>query len=209
MQATPTVIVVDDDEAVRESLCFLIRSVDLHAEAYASAQEFLDGYDRSKPGCLVLDVRMPGMSGLELQVRMRDEQIHLPVVILTGHADVPMAVRALKAGAVDFVEKPFNEQLLLDCIQRALARDRDTRAWTQEYDGVNERVARLSPRERQVMEMVVAGKPNRVVAEDLGLSEKTIEVHRARVMSKMQARSIAELVRMAMLHEDGQSDPGV
>lgn len=194
-----TVFIVDDDRAVRESLRFLLESVGLAARTYAGADEFLARYDPQTPGCLVLDVRLPGMSGLDLQQVLGERGIRLPVIIITGHGDVPVAVRAMKAGAVDFIEKPFSDQTLLDRVRSALDRDLAERARQQEELELRRRVDRLSPREREVMTGVVAGKLNKEIAQDLGLSHKTIEVHRAHVMQKMEADSLAMLVRMAMV----------
>lgn len=193
------VYVVDDDEAVRKALTLLMRSVGLSVETFSSAQGFMDAYDGSTPGCLVLDVRMPGMSGLELQERLRTMDITLPVIIMTGHGDVPMAVRAMKAGAVDFVEKSsYNDQALLDRVQEALKRDRDRRKHSVLQRDVNGRMATLTPRERQIMELFVEGKPAKAIAYDLGLSTKTVETHRTKVLDKMGARSLVELTRMVL-----------
>ena len=190
--------VVDDDQAMRNSLKWLIESVGVGVESFASADEFLAHYQAGRSGCLVLDVRMPGMSGLELQEHLIKENIHIPVVIITGHGDVPMAVRAMKAGAVDFIEKPFNDEALLDAIRRALAYEEQQRSHYFEHSQIKERLGHLTPREREVMDMVTEGKSNKEIANTLGVSAKTIEAHRARVMEKMQAGSLAELVRMAL-----------
>ena len=194
-----TVFVVDDDQAMRNSLKWLISSVGMRVECFGSADEFLAGYPAGRAGCLLLDVRMPGMSGLELQEVLAERDIHLPVIIITGHGDVPMAVRALKAGAIDFIEKPFNDELLLDAIRNALALDERRRDVQHERAEVGERLVQLTPREREVMDMVTDGKSNKEIASQLGVSAKTVEAHRARVMEKMRARSLAELVRMALL----------
>ena len=194
-----TVFVVDDDEAMRESLAFLLEALDMEVRSVASAQDFLARYrPPCLPACLLLDVRMPGMSGLDLQEVLGEHRIELPVIMITAYADVPMAVRAMHQGAVDFLEKPFNEQQLLDCIQKAIARDSDlqrTREQTQEIQG---RLARLTPREREVLQLVVRGLLNKQSAGELDLSMKTVEQHRARVMEKMEADSLASLVRMAL-----------
>ena len=204
MTPETTVFVVDDDAAVRQALSWLIESVGLRVEAFASAQEFLDAHPESDlAGCLVLDVRMPGLSGLELQAKLAAQGAGLPVIILTGHAEVPMAVQALKAGAVDFFEKPVSEQKLLDRIQQALeqdARDRLRRAGRAE---VRARLARLTARERQVLGLVVAGKSNKEMASELGVTTKTIEAHRAQIMRKLEAESLAELVRLSLSADNG------
>jgi len=189
--------VVDDEPAIRESLAMLLRSVGLQSRAYDSAQAFLESWRPGGAACLVCDVRMPGMSGLELQEALKARNAQLPVVLITGHGDVAMAVRAMKAGASDFIEKPFNDQVLLDAVNRALARARDGQgAGRAEAEA---RVGSLTPREREVMLLVAEGRPNKLVATRLGLSTRTVEVHRAKVMEKLQARSLAELVRMAIL----------
>ncbi|MGB5201397.1 MAG: response regulator FixJ [Sedimenticolaceae bacterium] len=194
-----TVFVVDDDQAMRNSLKWLIESVGVQVESFASADEFLAEYQPGRSGCLVLDVRMPGMSGLDLQEYLVEHNIQIPAVIITGHGDVPMAVRAMKSGAIDFIEKPFNDEVLLDAIRRAIAYEEQQRSHYSENLRVQERLAHLTPREREVMEMVTDGRSNKEIANSLGVSAKTIEAHRARVMEKMQAGSLAELVRMALL----------
>jgi FixJ family two-component response regulator len=201
MTSEPTVFVVDDDKAVRESLCWLIESVGLSVEAYGSAQAFLEAYDPDRPGCLVADVRLPGMSGLELQAKLAEQSGSLPVIIITGHADVPSAVRAMKIGAVDFIEKPFSDQMLLERIRHAVEMDAGSRRTRHERLDLVERLQRLTPREKQVMDLVVAGKANKQIAQDLGLSPKTVEVHRANVMLKMRAKNVAHLVRLVMSHQ--------
>jgi RNA polymerase sigma factor (sigma-70 family) len=198
MAAQQTVYVVDDDAAMRKSLRWLVESVGLKVETYSSAGEFLDAVDHRMIGCVVLDVRMPGMSGLDLQEQLKERHISLPVIIITGHADVPMAVRALKAGAYDFIEKPFNDQVLLERVQRALEDGEEERMVEERRKQIDAKIDTLTPRERQVMEMVVNGMANKQVAAELGLSEKTIEVHRKHVMDKMQAGNVADLIRMAM-----------
>jgi two-component system response regulator FixJ len=198
MTAEPVVFVVDDDQAIRSSLKWLIESVDLRVEAYGSADDFMSHYYPGRAGCLLLDVRMPGMSGLELQEHFARNQINIPIIIITGHGDVPMAVRAMKAGAVDFIEKPFNDELLLESIRNALALDRRQREIQSQRAELAARLAQLTPREHEVMEMVTEGRSNKEIAIDLGVSAKTVEAHRARVMEKMQAGSLAELVRMVM-----------
>lgn len=201
MTDQPTVFVVDDDPAMRDSLQFLIGSVGLPVQSHASAEDFLAAYDSRRPGCIVLDVRMPGLSGLELMEHLQRDTLAPPVVLVTGHGDIPMAVRALKAGAFDFIEKPFSDQVLLQRIQQALERDGVARATALSRADIARRRERLTPRESQVFDYVVAGKPNKVIAADLGLSQKTIEVHRAHVMEKMRAESFADLVKMAVVLE--------
>ncbi len=193
-----TVFVVDDDDAVRNSLRMLLKSAGVHAEAFASAQEFLLTYEVSHPGCLVLDVRMPGMSGLEMQHELNLRGAAIPVIFITGHGDIPMAVEAMQHGAFDFLQKPFRDQELLDRVQRALIRDTEYRARLRHTDRIRERLASLSPREREVLDLVTQGKANKMVAGDLGVSQRTVEIHRAHVMQKMEAGSLAELVRMMM-----------
>lgn len=192
----PTVFIVDDDDAVRDSLEDLVDSVGLKAEIFASAQEFLAAYDPLRAGCLVLDIRMPGMSGLELQEKLGERQAVLPIIFITGHGDIPMAVEAMRRGAVDFIQKPFRDQDLLDRINSALAQGVGRREDMEEQRAIEERIHSLTRRERQVMEMVVEGKANKVIAIDLGLSQRTVEVHRANVMEKMRTKTLADLVRM-------------
>lgn len=194
----PTVFIVDDDEAVRDALRLLVESAELRAEAYPSAQAFLDACPPGRPGCLVVDIRMPGLSGLELQEQLRARNIALPVIVLTGHGDVAAAVRALKGGAIDFLEKPYDSEVLLERIRQAVQRDATARHAAHSQAAVAERLTRLTPRERQVLEMIVAGKANKVVAIELGISERTVELHRARIMRKMKARSLPELTRMVI-----------
>lgn len=194
----PTVFVVDDDQAMRSSLQWLIESVGLNVECFDSAEGFLDSYYPGRPGCLLLDVRMPGMSGLELQDYLKNNEIRIPVIIITGHGDVPMSVRAMKAGAIDFIEKPFNDEMLLDSIRNALSLDEDQRDLQAEMAELASRLAHLTPREHEVMNMVTNGKSNKEIANTLGVSAKTVEAHRAKVMEKMQAQSLAELVRMSI-----------
>jgi FixJ family two-component response regulator len=194
-----TVFIVDDDEAVRDSLAFLMQSVGLRTESYDSADSFLQAGVSQRAGCLLLDIRMPGMSGLELQGVLEERGIQLPVIFISGHADVPMAVRALKAGAFDFVEKPFNDQLLLDGVQRAIEADRQQRQSEAQLGEWRALMATLTPREREVMELVVDGAANKVIGAALGVSLKTVEAHRARVMDKLKADSISHLVRMSVV----------
>lgn len=199
MGSKPIIFVVDDDDAVRDSLHWLIESVGLEARTFASAPEFLEAYNPAQPGCLLLDVRMPGMSGLELQERLAKKNAILPIIVVTAHGDVPMAVRAMKAGAVDFIEKPFNDQVLLERIHHALANDAEKRQQQAEHACALARLGFLSPREREILDLIAAGKPNKAIAAELGLSVKTIEFHRAKIMEKMRAESLSELVRMVIL----------
>jgi FixJ family two-component response regulator len=198
MSNRPTVFVVDDDQAMRNSLKWLIESVSMQVETFDSANAFIQSYYPGRSGCLLLDVRMPGMSGLELQEYLKVNQIAIPVIIITGHGDVPMAVRAMKAGAVDFIEKPFNDELLLESIRHAMAVDAKQRGMQSQRAEIATRLARLTPREHEVMLKVTNGKANKEIATSLGVSSKTVEAHRARVMEKMEADSLAELVRMAI-----------
>jgi FixJ family two-component response regulator len=197
-ELTPTIFVVDDDEGVRNSLRFLLRSVGLTATLLPSAVEFLNTYRPEQPGCLVLDVRMPGMSGLELQQQLNLKGAMLPVIFITGHGDIPMVVEAMQHGAFDFLQKPFRDQDLIDRIQRALAADQKNRLVLKERDRVRARLDSLTPREREVLELMMKGKPNKVMAAELGLSQRTVEIHRARVMEKTDATTLAQLVRMVM-----------
>jgi FixJ family two-component response regulator len=196
-QAEPTVFIVDDDAQMRESLRNLIRSVGLRVELFASAQEFLLSQRPDTPSCLVLDVRMPGLSGLDLQRQTSEAGLEIPIIFITGHGDIPMTVRAMKAGAVEFLTKPFRDQDLLDAIQQALERSRKTREQEAATKELRRRFALLTPREREVMEKVVAGLLNKEIGAELGTSETTIKIHRHQVMEKMGASSLPELVRMA------------
>ena len=198
MSNKSNVFVVDDDQAMRNSLKWLIESVGMNVETFASADAFIRNYYPGRAGCLLLDVRMPGMSGLELQEHFLEHQIRIPIIIITGHGDVPMAVRAMKAGAVDFIEKPFNDELLLESIRNALNRDAEQRHLQAQRSEIASRLAHLTSREHQVMEMVTDGRSNKEIALELNVSAKTVEAHRARVMEKMQANSLADLVKMAV-----------
>jgi len=194
----PTIFVVDDDSAVRDALKLLLRSVGQAVETFGSGQEFVDAYNDDRAGCLVLDIRMPGMSGLELQQKLNEKHSILPIIFITGHGDVPMAVEAMQAGAVDFIQKPFRDQDLIDRINQALEKDHNNRAALGERNDIRRRLETLTPREREVLDLVVHGKANKVIAGDLKLSQRTVEIHRARVMEKMQASSLAHLVRMVL-----------
>lgn len=194
---TPTVIVIDDDEAIRESLGSLLRSVGFQAKLLASVAEFLKAGRPAGPSCLVLDVRLPGQSGLDLQRELSAMHIHLPIIFITGHGDIPMSVRAMKGGAIEFLTKPFRDQDLLDAIQIGLERDR---AWLDEEKStavLRARFDTLTPREREVMVRVVVGRLNKQIAGDMGISEITVKVHRGQVMRKMKASSLPDLARMA------------
>jgi len=195
----PTVLVVDDDEGMRAGLEFLLASAGHNVKSFASAQEFLDYCRPDMQGCLLLDVRMPGMSGLELQEHLRAERVRMPVIIVTAFANVPMAVQAVKAGAFDFIEKPFESADLLARVHKALAHAGDLRRDKQQVEAIRRRLSALTPREREVMDLVVAGRLNKQIAAELDISMKTVENHRANVMRKMRAESLAELVRMAMM----------
>ena len=192
-----TVFVIDDDPSVREAIDSLIRSVGINVRTFASAQEFMTSTRPDAPACLVLDVRMPGLSGLDLQRELGNAGIRIPVIFITGHGDIPMSVRAMKAGAVEFLTKPFRDQDLLDAISQAIERDRIERAQYAEVVELQQRFEELTPREREVMEQVVAGLLNKQIANRLNISEVTVKLHRHQVMEKMKAQSLAELVRMA------------
>jgi FixJ family two-component response regulator len=195
--ANATVHVIDDDISLRDALGLLLPSIGLGVRTYISVQEFLDAGAHTGPGCIVLDVRLPGISGLDFQSRRDELGIDLPIVLMTGHSDVPMSVRAMKAGAVDFLPKPFRDQDMIDAVMAALARDHERRAANTAAADVRSRYARLSRREQQVMTLVTAGKLNKQVAFELGLSEITVKTYRGALMQKMMARSFADLVRMA------------
>jgi FixJ family two-component response regulator len=197
MQSEAVVHIIDDDESLREGLSSLFRSVGLTVCAHESGPTFLEKFDPSVPGCIVLDVRMPGLSGLDFQDRLMELDIGLPVILMTGHGDIPMSVRAMKAGAIDFLTKPFRDQDMLDAVTAAIERDVIVRQTTLRTSSLKSLFEKLSPRERQVMQMVTAGKMNKQVAGDLNLSEITVKIHRGSAMRKMGARTLADLVRMA------------
>ncbi|MEM7806390.1 MAG: response regulator transcription factor [Pseudomonadota bacterium] len=192
---TAIVALVDDDPAVRDAVSFLLETVGIKCCSYASADAFLDGHDPASTSCIVLDIRMPGMSGLELQEELVRRGWKAPIVFITGHGDIAMAVRAMRNGAFDFIQKPFQDQELIDSINAALVIARSQRQSMRDVGELREAFETLSPREREVMGLVTEGKPNKVIAFDLGVSQRTVEIHRARVMQKMGARNLAELVR--------------
>jgi two-component system response regulator FixJ len=199
MQSDKVVHVIDDDEAMRKSLAFLLRAAKLEVQTYSSAAEFLERLPQAKSGCVITDVRMPGISGIDLLKRLRELKAAMPVIVITGHGDVPMAVQAMKEGAIDFLEKPFEEEAMLAAIRAAFdvqAADADRQRTVAE---IRERIASLSAREREVLEGLVAGQANKVIAYNLGISPRTVEIYRANVMTKMKASSLSELVRMALI----------
>lgn len=203
MEIKPVVYLIDDDPGIQDAMRRLLKSVGLQLQTYSHAQEFLEKKEKgdpttSHPGCLVLDIRMPGMSGLELQQRLQDRGDDLPIIVVSGHADVPMTVRAIKAGALDFLEKPFNEQVLLDRIQEGIQESLRRRSEQGERSQIEARVKTLTPREREVLDMLVSGKPNKTIATDLNISRKTLDIHRGKVLQKMQAETVADLVRMVL-----------
>lgn len=195
----PIVYVVDDDKLARESLEWLIESVGLPVKVYESGHKFLDDYQKGLAGCLVLDVRMPDINGMDLHAKLKQDGCTLPVIIMTGHADVDMAVRAMKAGVYDFIEKPYNDSLMLERIQSAIAFDLDNRKAQERIDSVKERLATLTPREYEVLQYVLKSTANKVIAAELNISIKTVELHRSNLMAKMQASSVTELVRLALI----------
>jgi two-component system response regulator FixJ len=196
------VFIVDDDDAVRNSLRLLFKTVDIESESFSSGDDFLHEYDADWQGCVVLDIRMPGTSGLEVQKILQERGNTLPIIFITGHGDVPMAVEAMQIGAFDFVQKPFRDQELVDRVAKALSENQNNQEDAGHKRGVLDCYNQLTPREKEVMHCVVAGQANKVIAMDLGVSQRTVEIHRARVMEKMKSRSLADLVRMALLLDD-------
>lgn len=204
-QNSHTVYVVDDDEAVRDAMSMLLNAAGITARSFSGGQEFLESYSAGDVGCLVLDMRMPGMSGFEVLDRLQEMQAPIPVIFVTGHGDIPMAVEAMRRGAVNFIRKPFGDEELLACIDEALDEDRLRRQRHQSLAEMRELVESLTPREKEVFERVAAGQANKVIAIELGISERTVEIHRSQVMHKTKSRSLAELVRLSIGLEQGRS----
>ncbi|MCP5160130.1 MAG: response regulator transcription factor [Hahellaceae bacterium] len=205
MASEPKVYVVEDDEAVRDSLMIMLRAADYPVEGFSSADDFLAQWSEQCRGCLVLDIRMPGMDGMTLQKELNHRQSLLPIIFVTGHGDVPLAVEAMKEGAVDFIQKPYAERTLLQKIDQAMGIDAEQQQVLQELQSIKERLATLTDREREVMQMMVEGKANKVIAIDLDISQRTVEIHRARVMQKMGTHSLAHLVRMVLAADQGSA----
>jgi two-component system response regulator FixJ len=203
----PTVFVVDDDDAVRNALQILIESMGIQVATFDSVQAFLDAYDPARAGCLVLDVRLPRFSGLELQEHLSRQGIHIPIIFISGHGNVAMAVRTMKAGAVDFLEKPFDDQILLESIQRAIEQDRQARAEDQWHEQIMARLGQLSRREEEVLHLLIRGMSNKVIAHEMNLSTKTVETHRAHIMRKLGVNSMAGLMWIALASGEYQDVP--
>lgn len=201
-ETTETVFVVEDDEAVRDSLELLLKSSDKGVKTYPTANAFLEDYSDDMAGCIVLDIRMPGMDGMELQRRLNEKNSILPIIFVTGHGDVPMAVDAMKQGAVDFIQKPYREEDLLKKIEEALEQDREQRKTLGQKQEIQRRINMLTPRETEIMDRMIAGQANKVIAIELDISQRTVEIHRSRVMHKMGTHSLAHLVRMVMSVKD-------
>lgn len=198
MNRSPCVFIVDDDQQVRGALKLLMESVGLEVETYTSAQTYLEQFEVQKAGCLIIDVRMPGISGLDLQARLAAEKIHPPIIIITGHGDVPMAVRAIQSGAIDFIEKPFNNQSMLDSVHKAIELDARQRGESSRLLEIEENYNTLTPREKQVLQLIIKGKRNKNIAYELIISQSTVEAHRSKVMEKMHAATLSDLMRMAL-----------
>lgn len=205
MNSNQTVFIIDDDKAIRDGICDLVEGLSLKAEAYASAEDFLDCYTPEREGCLVLDVRMPGMSGLELQHRLKQDQVNLPIVIITGHGDVPMAVKAMQEGAVDFIEKPFREQSLWESIKKALEAGVRRRRHSEEQNGIADRLGNLTSREVEVLELIMKGMSDKEAAGELSVSQRAVAFHRNHILEKMSCKSTVELVRKLARHETFES----
>jgi two-component system, LuxR family, response regulator FixJ len=208
MTTEATVYLVEDDDAVRDSLQMVLESVGHKVASYSRADAFLEDFSTEMAGCMVLDIRMPGMNGMELQRQLNNRNSILPIIFVTGHGDVPMAVEAMQRGAVDFVQKPYREEELLSKIQQAITADAENRADLEEKHKIAERLGELTPREKQVMDLMIEGKANKVIAYDLDISQRTVEIHRARVMEKMGVRSLAHLVRMVMAANENGAAAG-
>ena len=202
MNDSQTIFVVEDDDEVREAIELFLESRDFRVEGYPSAQAYLDSFDPERTGCLLLDVRMPGMGGLDLQNRLIAEASHPPIIIITGHGDIPMAVRALNAGAVDFIEKPFNDKQLLESISKALEIDTAQRDKVKQLKRIRQQLETLTRREREILDMIIEGKRNKVIAYDLGIALSTVESHRAHLMEKMKADNLSDLMRMMFAVQD-------
>lgn len=207
MTTTATVFIVDDDQAMVDSLAWMIESVGLKTKTFTDAQRFLDYYTHDQPGCLILDVRMPEISGPELQEKLNQKHCKLPIIFISGHGDIPLAVRVMKAGAIDFLAKPFNDQVLLEVINKAIRIDKEHRAKHLHSHQIVERAALLSAREQQVMCQIVAGKLNKVISSELDISLKTVEAHRSNIMKKLQIKSLPELIRVALTYNLCESKP--
>jgi two-component system, LuxR family, response regulator FixJ len=202
IKTNPLVHIIDDDEAVRDAISMLLDSVNIDNKGYASAQLFLEQLStvdiHNMTGCIVLDIRMPGISGLDCQIKLSELGCTLPIIFITGHGDVPMAVEAMKKGALEFIQKPFREQELLDCIQHAMEINKHNQAQQQQAEDIKIKISTLTPREAEIMAKVIAGQANKAIAIDLNLSQRTVEIHRANVMEKMQVKSLPELVKLVM-----------
>ena len=198
MDKEPIVFIIDDDDEVRDAIAFLMESVGLQAETYSSAELFSDDFDATRSGCIILDIRMKGMSGLMLQEHLSKQDIHPPIIFITGHGDVPMAVKAIKAGAIDFIQKPFNDQVLLESVYRAIEEDEKQRGKALQHAEIKLKLERLTPREREVLDLVVKGHRNKIIANELHISQSTVEVHRSRAMEKMEAKSLSDLMRIML-----------
>ena len=200
-KAKPTVFIVDDEKAIIDSLTLLMKSVSLPVKSFNHAQEFIDAYSPDEPGCLLLDIRLPHITGLELQDYLNQQKYALPIIFMTGHGDIPMAVDAIKKGALDFIQKPFQAEELLKKIEAAFTVDKSRRSKTKNSSQCIDTIESLTPREREIMEKMINGDPNKVIAIDLGISQRTVEIHRAHIMQKTQAKSLAQLIKMAMVLE--------